>query len=134
MSDYSIVNLKQVEDQAPRFGLAPGLEARFATAALGLEKSGLSLQRFAPNFRLPFGHYHKQQEELYVLVNGSARLKIDDEILELKQWDAVRVPPDRVRCFEAGPDGVEILAFGAPKAGASPAEDVAEMKQNWWAG
>jgi hypothetical protein len=101
------VNLKEVEDFAPKFGFAPNLEARFATPALELEKSGISYQRLAPNFRVPFGHRHKQQEELYVLVGGSARIKLDDEIIDLKQWDAVRVPPEKMRGFEGGPDGAE---------------------------
>jgi uncharacterized cupin superfamily protein len=132
MAGYTKVNLKEeVEDQAPKFGMSPGLEARFATAPLGLEKSGVSYQRFEPNFRLPFGHKHKSQEELYVIVNGSARAKIDDEVVELAQWDAVRVDNEQMRGFEAGPEGVEMLAIGAPNTGDSPAEDV-EMTQGWW--
>jgi mannose-6-phosphate isomerase-like protein (cupin superfamily) len=131
VAGYTIVNLKEVEDQAPRFGFAPNLEARFATVPLGLEKSGISYQRFAPNFRFPFGHKQKEQEELYVLLSGSGRVKLDDEIVELNTWDAVRVPPEIMRCFEAGPEGVEILAFGAPHAGSSPADD-AEVAPNWW--
>ena len=117
MSRYTKVNLKEVEDQAPRFGLAPNIEARMARVPLELENSGLSYQRLAPNFRLPFGHRHKQQEEVYVLVGGSARMKLDDEIIELRQWDAVRVPKETTRSFEAGPDGAEFLAIGAPNTG-----------------
>ena len=131
MAGHTIVNLKQVDDQAPRFGFAPDLEARFATASLELEKSGISYQRLAPNFRLPFGHRQKEQEEVYVVVSGSARAKLDDEIVELETWDALRVPPETMRCLEAGPDGAEILAIGAPNTGASPAGD-AEMTPNWW--
>jgi mannose-6-phosphate isomerase-like protein (cupin superfamily) len=130
MASYTVVNLKEVEDQAPKFGFAPDLEARFAGAALELERSGISYQRLAPNVRGPFGHKHKQQEELYVIVGGSGRLKLDDEVVELKTWDAVRVPPEVTRCFEGGPDGIELLAFGAPKTG-SAADDV-EMIPNWW--
>jgi mannose-6-phosphate isomerase-like protein (cupin superfamily) len=132
MAGYTKVNLKDVEDQAPKFGMSPDLEARFASGKLELHESGVSYQKFAPNFRLPFGHKHKSQEELYVVVNGSARAKIDDEVVDLGQWDAVRVDNDTMRGFEAGPEGVELLAFGAPKAGDSPAEDV-EMTQGWWA-
>jgi uncharacterized cupin superfamily protein len=130
MAAHTIVNLKEVEDMAPKFGFAPDLEARFATAALGLEKSGVSYQRLAPNFRMPFGHRHKEQEELYVLVGGSGRLKLDDEIVEVKQWDMVRVPGETMRALEAGPEGAELLAFGAPNTG-PPAED-AEMEPGWW--
>jgi mannose-6-phosphate isomerase-like protein (cupin superfamily) len=130
MADYMVVNLREVEDQAPKFGLAPNLEARFAGGPLGLKNSGVSFQRLAPNFRAPFGHRHHKQEELYVILAGSARAKLDDELLELGQWDALRVPADTMRCFEAGPEGVELLAFGAPSTG-PPSEDV-EMVPGWW--
>ena len=131
MAEYTLANLKQVEDQAAKFGYAPNVEARFATVALELEESGTGYQRLAPNFRMPFGHRHKRQEELYVVLSGGARLKLDEEVVELNPWDAVRVPPGTMRCFEAGPEGVELLAFGAPHAGPSPEEDV-EMTPNWW--
>ena len=129
MADYTRVNLKEdVDDQAPNFGLAPNLEARMARVPLELEHSGLSYQRLAPNFRVPFGHKHKTQEEVYVVVSGSVRVKLEDEIVELKQWDAVRVPKETTRGFEAGPDGVEIVAIGAPNTGPGDAE----VEQNWW--
>lgn len=133
MAGHTIANLKEVEDQAPKFGLSPNVEARFATAPLELENSGISYQRLAPGFRQPFGHRHERQEELYVVVGGSARMKLDDEIVELRHWDAVRVPPETTRQFEAGPEGVEFLAFGAPNTGASLAAD-AEALPDWWAG
>lgn len=129
MSDYTHINLKDdVEDQGPNFGLSPNLEARMARVALGLENSGLSYLRIAPGFRIPFGHKHRQQEEIYVLVNGSARIKIEDEVRELKQWDAVRLHRDTVRGFEAGDDGAEFLAIGAPNTGPGDAEVI----QGWW--
>jgi mannose-6-phosphate isomerase-like protein (cupin superfamily) len=132
MAQYTKLNLKEeVEDQAPKFGMSPGLEARFATGPLELEKSGVSYQKFSPGFRLPFGHKHKSHEELYVVVSGRVLAKIEDEVVELKPLDAVRVDNDTMRTFEAGPEGAELLAFGAPKAGDSPAEDV-EMTQGWW--
>ena len=114
MSGYTVVNLKQVEDQAPKFGYAPDLESRFARRALELENSGLSYFKVGPGFRVPFGHRHTEQEEVYVVVAGSARLKLGDEIVELGTWDAVRVAPELTRGIEGGPDGAEILAFGAP--------------------
>jgi uncharacterized cupin superfamily protein len=130
MAAYKILNLKEVEDMAPKFGFAPDLEARFAAGDLGLENSGLSYQRLAPNFRMPFGHKHKQQEEVYVVLAGGGRVKLDDEIVEVGEWDVVRVPGDTMRAFEAGPAGAELLAFGAPNTG-PPAEDV-EMQPGWW--
>jgi uncharacterized cupin superfamily protein len=126
MTDYTIVNLKEVEDQAPTFGLSPSIEARFARQALSLEKSGLSYQRLAPGFRMPFGHRHTEQEEIYLVLSGSARFKLEGEVVELRAWDAVRVPAATMRCFEAGPEGVEIIAFGTPHA------DDVEMSPNWW--
>jgi uncharacterized cupin superfamily protein len=130
MADYTLVNMKDVDDMAPQFGMAPNLEARFAGGALGLEKSGVSYQKLAPNFRVPFGHKHKAQEELYVVVAGSGKLRLDDEVIDVQQWDLIRVASDTMRAFEAGPDGAEILAFGAPNTG-SPREDV-EMVPGWW--
>ena len=115
MSGYTVVNLKQVEDQAPKFGYAPDLESRFARRALELENSGLSYFKAAPGFRVPFGHRHTEQEEVYIVVAGSARIKLDDEIVELGTWDAIRVPAHLTRALEGGPDGAEILAFGAPE-------------------
>ena len=129
MADYTKVNLKEdVEDQAPNFGLAPDLEARMARVPLDLEQSGISYQRLAPNFRVPFGHRHKTQEEVYLVVSGSVRVKLEDEIVELKKWDAIRVPKETMRGFEAGPEGVEIVAVGAPHTGPG----VAEMEQGFW--
>jgi mannose-6-phosphate isomerase-like protein (cupin superfamily) len=127
MGGYKITNLKQeVEDSAPASGLSPDLEARFARKALEGEGAGLSYQRLAPNFRIPFGHKHGDQEEIYVLLSGSAKLKLDDEVVEVQQWDAVRVDKDTMRNFEAGPEGAELLAFGAGAPGET------EMVQNWW--
>ena len=132
VSDYTVQNLKEVEDSAPKFGYAPQLEARFAGPALGTERSGLSYQRLAPGFRMPFGHSHAEQEEVYVIVSGSARAKVGEDIVELVQWDALRVPREVMRAFEGGPNGCELLAFGAPAGGASASAD-AEMTPGWWA-
>jgi quercetin dioxygenase-like cupin family protein len=129
MAGYSKLNLaRDVEDQAPKFGMSPSLEFRMAAGPLETEQSALSLLRIAPGFRLPFGHSHERQEEIYVLVGGTAQLKLDDEVLELEQWDAVRIAPDTTRNLEAGPDGAELILFGAPNTGS---RDV-EMTQNWW--
>jgi uncharacterized cupin superfamily protein len=128
MGDFTIRNLKEIRDQAPSFGHSPSLEARFAREELECRQSGLSYQRLAPGFRMPFGHRHKQQEELYVLVSGNARMKLDDEVKELRQWDVVRVGNGTTRCLEGGPDGAEFLVFGAPNTGHA---DV-EMTPGWW--
>ena len=127
MSEYAIVNMKEVEDQAPRFGLSPDLEARFARVALDAERVGITYQRLGPDFRLPFGHSHKTQEEVYLLISGSGRAKIGDDVVELKPWDALRVSKDAVRSLEAGPDGAEFVVVGAP-GGPGDAETI----QDWW--
>ncbi len=125
---HTVINLKEVEDQAPKFGLSPNVEMRMARVPLELEHSGVSYQRIAPNFRLPFGHKHKTQEELYIVLSGSLRAKIEDEVVELKPLDAVRVHKDTMRSFEGGPEGAEILAIGAPSTGPGDGDTV----QGWW--
>ena len=128
MAVYTVQNLKQVENQAPNFGIGPELEARMARVPLELEQSGLSYQRLGPGFRVPFGHRHNVQEEVYIVVSGSMRAKLDDEVVDLKQWDALRVPKETMRSFEGGPDGAEVIAVGAPNTG--PGDAVVE--QGWW--
>jgi uncharacterized cupin superfamily protein len=129
MSDYTHLNLKDdPDDQAPNFGLGDDLEFRMARVPLGLEESGISYLKMEPGFRLPFGHKHKNQEEVYVLVSGGARMKIENEVRELKPWDAVRVHKDTMRTFEAGDEGAEFLIVGAPNTGPGDAE----MVQEWW--
>jgi mannose-6-phosphate isomerase-like protein (cupin superfamily) len=128
MSQYTHVNLKEVEDQAPRFGLSPDLEFRMGRVPLDMENAGLSYLRVAPNYRIPFGHNHKNQEEVYVVVAGGGRVKLGDEVRDLKQWDAVRVHKDTMRGFEAGADGLEVIAIGAPNTGPGDAD----MEQGWW--
>ena len=126
---YTKLNLKNdVDDQAPNFGLEENLEARMARVPLELQHSGLSYQRLAPNYRLPFGHTHKTQEEVYVVIAGSARAKVGDEVVELGPLDALRVDKDTPRSFEAGPEGAELLAVGAPSTGPGDAN----VLQSWW--
>ena len=101
---FTLINIKRdLQDLGPRFDGAPDLEFRAATKALGLEKSALSYQRVPPGYRFPYGHTHLKQEEMYVVVRGSGRMKVDDEIFALEEWDAVRVPPGAWRGYEAGP-------------------------------
>jgi mannose-6-phosphate isomerase-like protein (cupin superfamily) len=131
---FTLRNIKEdLEDVGSNFDGAPDLEFRHASKALELEQSGLSYQRIPPDYRFPYGHTHKKQEEVYVVLRGSGRMKLDDEIVELKEWDAVRVPPGTWRGYEAGPEGLEILVIGAPNLGEDPREDV-EGQRDWWAG
>jgi len=128
MSDYTVVNLREVENAAPKFGLPPEVEARFPKRALGCKTGAVSMQRLAPGARSPFGHRHGRQEELYVIVEGSGSMKLDDDLVELRQWDVIRVAPETTRAFEAGPDGIELLAFGTPIA----EESDGEIVPGWW--
>ncbi len=131
MTDFTIKNLESdIEDSAPKFGLAPAIEAHFARQDLEAQRLGLSYQRLAPNARGPFGHRHAAQEEVYVIVGGAGRVKLDDEVRDVRQWDAVRVGSDTIRCFEAGPEGLALIAVGAPFEG----KNDAELIPNWWSG
>ena len=128
MSNYTKISLTaDVEDQAPKFGMPGGIEARFARGAIEGETLGLSYMKLDPGFRMPFGHRHSEQEEVYVVLRGSARVKVEDEIVELGELEAIRLGTDTMRAVEAGPDGVEYLAFGA---GTNPRD--AEMEAGWW--
>ena len=114
MPDFSIANLRSdVEDSAQKFGFSPTLEARFGKTDLESERVSVSYQRVAPNETSPFAHRHKEQaEEIYVVVEGTGRVHLDGEMRDLNEWDAVRVAGPVVRSFEAGSDGLAILAFG----------------------
>jgi mannose-6-phosphate isomerase-like protein (cupin superfamily) len=129
MADFTHLNLvDDVEDVAPKHGMNPEMQARYARNALGLQNSGLSLFRMAPDFRLPFGHRHGEQEEVYVVLEGSARFRVEDETVEARAFDALRVPPGTTRGMEAGPQGALILAVGAPNT----ENRDAEMVQDFW--
>jgi uncharacterized cupin superfamily protein len=129
---FTLINLrKDPDDLGPKFDGAPDLEFRAATAALQLERSGLTYQRVPPGYRFPYGHTHATQEEVYVVVRGGGRMKVDDEIIGLREWDAVRVQPGAWRGYEAGPDGLELLVIGAPSLGETPRDDV-DGRRDWW--
>jgi mannose-6-phosphate isomerase-like protein (cupin superfamily) len=126
VTDFTIKNLKDVEDAAASRG--SDVEARFGRKHLESQHLGVSYFRYAPGFRTPYGHRHREQEEAYVVVGGSGRIRLDDEIVELRQWDAVRVAPGVVRAFEGGPEGLELIAVGADR----PAGGDGEMVQDFW--
>jgi mannose-6-phosphate isomerase-like protein (cupin superfamily) len=109
---YTIKNLTEVEDKAPQFGFAELQEARFAHGDLKAESTGLSFMRVKPGKRQAFAHRHDDAEEIYVVISGSGRVKLDDAVEEIKALDAIRVAPKVARQFEAGDEGLELLAFG----------------------
>lgn len=123
---FTLQNLADIKNSAPDFGLPDEVEARFAREPLEAKDTGLAFHRLAANTRLPFGHKHEKAEEVYVVLKGSGRLKIDDDVIDVVALDAVRVDPGAVRGFESGPDGVEILALGPHHEGDG------ELIPGWW--
>jgi quercetin dioxygenase-like cupin family protein len=117
MAEYGHVNLSELDDQAINLGLDRAqFNIRFGRVALGCEHCGVSNLRFGPGAKSR-GHRHKRQEEIYVLVAGSAQMKVGDDLIELRPWSAVRVPPHVMRGIKGGPDGADVIAVGAPNTG-----------------
>jgi uncharacterized cupin superfamily protein len=109
---FTLKNLAEVDDSAPKFGYAEVQEARFAKDELEAEQTGVSYQRVKPGKRQAFAHRHERAEEVYVVLRGSGQAKLDDDIVEVRALDAIRVAPGVTRAFQAGPDGLELLAVG----------------------
>jgi mannose-6-phosphate isomerase-like protein (cupin superfamily) len=112
---YTVKNLRELEDVAAGAGFGENQEARFAHGDLNAEQTGVSLQIVKPGKRHAFAHRHKEAEEVYVVLSGSGRVKLDDEVVDVRPMDAIRIAPPVTRAFEAGPDGLELLVFG-PRA------------------
>ncbi len=123
---YTQKKLTDVKDSAPEFGLGDDAEARFAKYDLDAEDTGVSHHRLKPGKRQPFGHRHDKAEEVYVVLGGAGRLKLDDEIIEVETLDAIRIAPGVTRALEAGPGGIEVLAVGPRLDGDG------EVIQGWW--
>jgi uncharacterized cupin superfamily protein len=113
MSRFTIKNLMDVEDSVGE--RAPGLEGRFARKHLGSDHLGVSYFRYSPGVRSPVAHSHREQEEAYIVVGGSGRIRLDDEVHPLRRWDVVRVSAETVRALEAGEDGLELIAVGSDR-------------------
>ncbi len=126
MDTHTKLNLDDVKDLAPEFGMQEVGEAHFARDALGAQRIGLAHYRVNPGQRIGFGHRHQEAEEIYVILGGSGSFKIDDEMVTVAARDVVYVPPSAMRGWEAGHDGLEILAFGGH------APDDVEMEPGWW--
>jgi mannose-6-phosphate isomerase-like protein (cupin superfamily) len=123
---YTVMRLTDVKDSAQEFGVGADMEARFAKDELEAERTGVSHHRLKPGKRQPFGHKHEQAEEIYVVLGGSGRMKLDDEVIEVEPLDAIRVAPAVTRAFEAGPGGIEVLVAGARHDGDG------EIVPGWW--
>jgi len=126
MAGYTVVNLKQIEDSAG--DRSPDIEVRFARRHLDSQHLGVSYFRYAPGYRNTLGHRHREQEEAYLVLSGSGRIKLDDEIVELGRWDLVRVAPETVRALEAGAGGLEVIAIGSDRPEGGDGSAVAD----WW--
>ncbi len=124
---YTHKNITDVADSAPGFGFGETQESRFARADFGAEQTGFSHHRFKPGKRQGFGHRHDDAEEVYFVASGSGRIKLDDEVREVKEKDVIRVSPGVMRAFEAGDDGLEVLAFGTHHG-----DDRGEIVPGWW--
>jgi quinol monooxygenase YgiN/quercetin dioxygenase-like cupin family protein len=123
---HTIRNLADAEDQAAKYGYGEMGEARFPSDDLEAEQTGLSHQRLRPGKRQMFAHRHARAEEVYVVLSGSGRLRIEDEIVEIGALDAIRVGPEQTRAFEAGPEGLELLALSRRARGD------AQVVRDWW--
>lgn len=126
MSTHAKVNLEQVKDVAPDFGMAETCQSRFIRNATGAERIGLAFYRMHPGRRLGFGHSHGSDEEMYLVLSGSGRFKVGDEVLDVGPRDVVYVPPQDIREWEAGPDGMELIAFGGHTEGET------QLTPGWW--
>ena len=113
MDNYTRVNLMELDDSMA--GRAEGIEGRFGRGPMGAQDVGVSHWRYAPGFRSTMGHRHREQEEAYLVISGAGEMLLDGDVIELGQWDLVRVAPTTVRAFAAGPDGLEVIAVGGPK-------------------
>ena len=130
MSDYTIVKLGDVENVAPKFQMPEGLDVRFPRRDLGCTIGAVGVEKLPPGLRMPFGHKHAKQEEIYVIAEGSGRIKLEDEVHELRQWDILRIGPGVMRNIEAGSDGLTLIAFGAPIG----EQNDGELVPGWWTG
>jgi mannose-6-phosphate isomerase-like protein (cupin superfamily) len=125
--DYAIKNLREVEDVAPRFGFSEVQEARFARKPLESDTIGLAFHIVRPQRRQAFAHRHRDAEEIYVVLAGSGRVKLDNEVHKVTAMDAIRVAPHVARAFEAGPEGLELIVFGPHHEG-----DSEVMREDFW--
>jgi uncharacterized cupin superfamily protein len=117
MPDYTKKNLREVEDAAVKHGFSETQMARFAGGDLDCEKIGLALEGVKPGARQAFGHRHAEDEEVYVVIEGNGRMRLGEDLIDVERLDAIRVAPGVMRAFEAGPGGLELLAFGTHHEG-----------------
>jgi mannose-6-phosphate isomerase-like protein (cupin superfamily) len=125
MADWTKKNFDDLRDVSPP---AVQIQWRFARESLGSPELGVSRFTYEPGARMPWGHRHRVQEEVYVVVAGSGRAKLEDEVVELSAWDVLRVAPSVARSFQAGPDGLDVICVGGRK----PPEGDNERVDDFW--
>lgn len=126
MAGYTLINFEQIDDALAERDVP--IEARFARKHIDSEELGVTRLRYAPGTRGPFAHRHGEQEEAFVVTSGSGRVKLDDEVIELREWDVLRVAPSVIRQFESGDEGLELVAIG----GHRPEDGDGEVVRDWW--
>lgn len=126
-TQHAVTNLDSAENMAPKYGMGDICEARAVRKDLGAEGVGLSEYRMKPGRRIGFGHRHGESEEMYVVLAGSGRFKLEDEIVDVAAKDVVYCPPAVMREWESGPEGLHLLAFGTHVEGES-----SDMEHGWW--
>ena len=126
MPGYTKINLKEIEDTAG--DRSPDIEVRFARSHLDSEHLGVSYFRYGPGFHSTMGHSHREQEEAYLVISGSGRMKLGNDVVDLRPWDVVRVAPQTIRALEAGPDGMEVVAIGSDR----PEGGDGVRTADWW--
>jgi mannose-6-phosphate isomerase-like protein (cupin superfamily) len=124
--EYTVKNLRDVDDMAVKHGFSEHQEARFAREDLGAESTGIAYHVVKPGQRQAFAHRHEAAEEVHVVLSGSGRVRLDDDVVDVGPLDAIRVAPHVTRCFEAGPEGLELIVFGPHRA------DDAEIVPDFW--
>ncbi len=125
-SGHTLVNIADLEDLAAKYGYGEMGESRFAADALEAERTGVAHFYLRPSTRQMFAHRHHRAEEIYLVLEGSGRVRIEDEIVDLRTLDAIRIAPEQTRQFEAGPEGMRFVAVSAR------ARDDAEIVKDWW--
>jgi uncharacterized cupin superfamily protein len=123
---YAKKNLRDVKDSAVEHGLSEKQEARFPRGDLGAEQTGMNFLVVKPGQHEAFAHRHRTAEEIYVVLGGGGKVKLDDQLVDLAPLDAVRVSPGVARSFAAGPEGLQVLIFGPH------VEADSELVQDFW--
>ncbi len=101
MANYGLTSL---DPAAPRSELHEALQ---------LTSCEISCNQLPAGAAIPFIHFHKQNEEIYLITGGSGTFYLDGELVEVKQGDCLRIDPPCERCIKAGPAGLSYFCIQA---------------------